>query len=186
MTKRRIRPSAPQSRRFTESSRGTSTGRAVGSGERVGVGDASATVGAAVAGADVCGEGAAVVGAGLVGDGLGTGDGLGVAGAGEGEAAAVGVAAAVGDGDVVAPPSDAQARGSTPGGAAHTDRVGCTHAVPSDAVRDSDTRTKGWRAVAGAPQVPLSHTRSSVTVSPSTLAVLPLRRHRPPTSSPRA
>src|SRR5687768_6530349 len=140
MTKRRIRPSAPQSRRFTESSRGTSTGRAVGSGERAGVGDASATVGAAVAGADVRGEGAAVVGTGLEGDGLGVGDGLGAAGAGEGEAAAV----AVGDGEVVAaPPSDAQARGSTPGGAAHTDRVGCTHAVPSDAVRESDTRTKG-------------------------------------------
>lgn len=144
MTKRRIRPSAPQSRRFTESSRGTSTGRAVGSGERVGVGDASATVGAAVAGADVRGDGAAVVGAGLAGDGLGTGDGLGVAGAGEGEAAAVAVGTAVGDGDVdAAPLSDAQARGSTPGGTAHTDRVGCTHAVPSDAVRESDTRTKG-------------------------------------------
>lgn len=164
------------------SSVGTSTGRGVGSGERAGVGDASATVGAAVTTAVA----AAVVATGLgladgvAGAALGLGDGLGAAVAGDG-------GAVVGDGDTaVAPPTGAQARGSTPGGAAHTERAGCTQPDPSDAVRESDTRMNGWRAVLGAPQVPPSQTSSSVTVSPSIVAVLAVRRHRPPTSSPRA
>jgi hypothetical protein len=142
MTKSRISPSAPQSSRFTASSWGTSTGRAVGAGDRVGVGDASATVGAAVAGADVRGDGAAVVGAGL-GVGVEVAIDVGLCAGGGGEVDAAAVPAAVGDGEVAAPPSDAHARGSTPGGAAHTERVDWTHAVPSDAVRESDTRTKG-------------------------------------------
>lgn len=169
------------------SSEGTSTIRAVGSGGRAG-GDASATVGAAV--------GAAVTGGAVVGaaDGLaagaavagrvGAGAGLGVTAA-EGDGAAV--TWGVGDGDVpVPPPSDAQARGSTAGGLPQTDRFGWAHMDPSDAVRDSETITNGWRAVPGAPHVPLSQARSSVTVSPSTLAVLPVRKQRPPLSSPRA
>ena len=166
------------------SSVGTSTGLAVGSGGRAGVRDASATVGATVGAAVV----AAGLGDGVAGVGLGLavrdGDGLGVAVADCAGGAVV--AAGVGDGDAVCPPTDAHARGSTPGGAAHTERAGCTHADPSEVVRESDTRMNGWRAVLGAPQVPASQTRSSVTVSASIVAVLPVRRHRPPTSSPRA
>jgi hypothetical protein len=54
------------------------------------------------------------------------------------------LAVGAGEGVVVLVPSDAQARESlTPGAEAHTDRAGVTHALPSAAVRESDTRTNG-------------------------------------------
>jgi hypothetical protein len=49
-----------------------------------------------------------------------------------------------GNGDEPAVPSDAHARESlTPGADAQTERAGVTHALPSAAVRESDTRMKG-------------------------------------------
>jgi len=91
--------------------------------------------------------GAADVVAALVGTGVR--DGLALAptvGTALVAAVAPGLAAVVGAGDgvVVLVPSDAQARESlTPGADAHTDRAGVTHALPSAAARESDTRMYG-------------------------------------------
>ena len=101
------------------------------------------------------GDGAALAGAAV--DGTGVRDALGLAmlvdvgvGVAVAEAGAVAVGSAevlavgAGDGVVVLVPSDAHARESvTPGAAAHTDRAGVTHELPSAAARESDTRANG-------------------------------------------
>lgn len=151
-------------------------GRALGSGEGLGVGAASVTAGVG---------GRVVDGGGLgVGVGLGVTDGLGDDAARDGVAGAV--AAGVGGGVAAPAVSGAHAGRLTPGGAPHTEPIGDIHTDPSAAVRDSEMSAKGWRAESGAPQGALSQSRSSVAVPPSTVAVLPVRRHRPTLSAPRA
>ncbi len=104
------------------------------------------SVGLATATADRVGDGTALgvaVGAAVVATGVGGGLALAATvavGAGDGEAGGAG-----GEGDEAAlVPSDAQARESlTPGAAAHTDRAGVIHELPSAALRERDTRMKG-------------------------------------------
>ena len=110
-------------------------GLATATTDRVGTAVVLAAVGEAVVGAAVVGAAVrdAVGLAAIVGTAVVTGDGLGLP-------AAVGA----GDGDVVLVPSDAQARESaTPGADAQTARAGVTHALPSAAVRASETRMNG-------------------------------------------
>ncbi len=105
----------------------------------------------AAATTDRVGDGATLAGAAVVGVGLRDAVALAVlVGVAVAEAGGVAVGSAevvtvgAGEGVVVLVPNDAQARESvTPGAAAHTDRAGVTHELPSAAVRDSDTRMNG-------------------------------------------
>jgi len=109
-------------------------GLATATTDRVGTAVVLAAVGEAVVGAAVVGAAVrdAVGLAAIVGTAVVPGDGLGLAAVG------------AGDGDVVLVPSDAQARESaTPGADAQTARAGVTHALPSAAVRASETRMNG-------------------------------------------